>query len=173
MPTASAPPIRIAPSSGCSQPAISRSVVVLPQPEGPSKERNSPLRTRRLTESTAVRAPNRLVTARSSTSQASPLSAEVTPNVHLTKRSLMGTVGQRRHQVHEPVDRAFSQRAGEPRPGLDPGLELHLVAGDRVLVPGQAVAGNARRGPAAPPDLHRPARTPTAPVPAPPPPRRG
>src|SRR5260370_25920140 len=156
MPTASAPPIRIAPSSGCSQPAISRSVVVLPQPEGPSKERNSPLRTRRLTESTAVRAPNRLVTARSSTSQASPLPAEVTPNVHLTKRSLVGTVGQRRHQVHEPVDRAFSQRAGEPRPSLDPGLELHLVAGDRVLVPGQAVAGNARRGHVARPDLQRP-----------------
>ena len=45
VPTASTPPIRISPSSGCSKPAIIRSDVVLPQPDGPSSERNSPLRT--------------------------------------------------------------------------------------------------------------------------------
>ena len=30
---------------GCSKPAISRNVVVLPQPDGPSSEKNSPLAT--------------------------------------------------------------------------------------------------------------------------------
>ena len=41
----SSPSSRIAPSFGCSKPAISRSVVVLPQPDGPSIEKNSPWRT--------------------------------------------------------------------------------------------------------------------------------
>ena len=30
------------PDVGCSKPAISRNIVVLPQPEGPSREKNSP-----------------------------------------------------------------------------------------------------------------------------------
>jgi hypothetical protein len=38
----SAPRKRIAPSVGLSNPAIIRSVVVLPQPDGPSSEKNSP-----------------------------------------------------------------------------------------------------------------------------------
>ena len=39
----SLPSSRIRPSVGCSKPAIIRSVVVLPQPDGPSIEKNSPL----------------------------------------------------------------------------------------------------------------------------------
>jgi hypothetical protein len=38
----SEPSSRIAPSVGVSNPAIIRSVVVFPQPEGPSIEKNSP-----------------------------------------------------------------------------------------------------------------------------------
>ena len=38
----SAPPIRIAPDVGSSSPAIMRSVVVLPQPEGPSSVTSLP-----------------------------------------------------------------------------------------------------------------------------------
>ena len=38
----SAPSSRMAPSVGVSKPAIIRSVVVLPQPDGPSSEKNSP-----------------------------------------------------------------------------------------------------------------------------------
>ena len=68
VPTASTPPIRISPSSGCSKPAIIRSDVVLPQPEGPSSERNSPFRTWKETALTAVSAPKRLVTVRNSMS---------------------------------------------------------------------------------------------------------
>src|SRR5438552_8092889 len=61
--------MRISPSSGCSKPAMSRNDVVLPKPDGPRSDRNSPLRTFRLTASTAVREPKRLVTARNSTSK--------------------------------------------------------------------------------------------------------
>ncbi len=41
-PATSAPSIRISPSLGCSKPATIRSVVVLPQPLGPSRVKNSP-----------------------------------------------------------------------------------------------------------------------------------
>ena len=42
MPVMSLPSTTIRPSSGRSKPATRRSAVVLPQPEGPSSERNSP-----------------------------------------------------------------------------------------------------------------------------------
>src|SRR5438105_2620304 len=44
------------PSSGCSKPAIIRSVVVLPQPDGPSSVSSSPGSTSRLTSLTAANA---------------------------------------------------------------------------------------------------------------------
>ena len=56
----SAPSSMIRPEVGCSKPAISRSVVVLPQPDGPSSEKNSPLSTVRSMLSTATSV-NRLV----------------------------------------------------------------------------------------------------------------
>src|SRR5580765_4302786 len=45
------------PSSGRSKPAISRSVVVLPEPEGPSRVKNSPAGISRSTRSTATTSP--------------------------------------------------------------------------------------------------------------------
>src|ERR687885_667086 len=48
-----APPIEIVPEVGCSSPATHLSVVVLPQPEGPSSTTISPAATRKLTSSTA------------------------------------------------------------------------------------------------------------------------
>ncbi len=50
------------PSVGSSNPASMRSVVVLPQPDGPSSEKNSPSAISRLTWSTATCSPKRLVT---------------------------------------------------------------------------------------------------------------
>ena len=50
----STPSSRIAPESGCSKPAISRSVVVLPQPDGPSIVKNSPPGISRSMPSTAT-----------------------------------------------------------------------------------------------------------------------
>src|SRR5882724_5388381 len=45
------------PSSGRSKPAISRRVVVLPEPEGPSRVKNSPAGISRSTRSTATTSP--------------------------------------------------------------------------------------------------------------------
>src|SRR5215218_10091340 len=53
------PSTSIVPSEGGMKPAIMRSVVVLPQPEGPSRETNSPSRRARSTPSTAATAPKR------------------------------------------------------------------------------------------------------------------
>src|SRR5215208_4989544 len=46
------------PEVGISKPAIMRSVVVFPQPEGPRKETNSPFSTSRLKSCTAYESPN-------------------------------------------------------------------------------------------------------------------
>src|SRR5262245_43238746 len=56
------PAIWISPAVGYSRPAIMRRVVVLPQPEGPSRHTTSPASTLRSTRSTAVRSPNTLDT---------------------------------------------------------------------------------------------------------------
>src|ERR1700754_4475250 len=49
------PPIEISPPVGCSRPATQRKVVVLPQPEGPSRTTISPAGTLKLTPSIAGR----------------------------------------------------------------------------------------------------------------------
>src|SRR6476469_7995323 len=54
----SSPLTRIVPAVGFSKPAIIRSVVVLPQPEGPRNETNSPFSTARLKSITTGVTPN-------------------------------------------------------------------------------------------------------------------
>ena len=49
---------RIRPAVGTSKPAIIRSTVVLPEPDGPSIEKNSPSARSRSMPSTAVTSPN-------------------------------------------------------------------------------------------------------------------
>src|SRR6185503_3643310 len=63
------PPIRISPEVGTSSPAIMRSRVVFPEPDGPRKTRNSPSSVTRSTSFTAPSVPalKTLVTARVST----------------------------------------------------------------------------------------------------------
>src|SRR4051812_42864100 len=56
------------PDVGASKPPIMRSVVVLPQPDGPSRLKNSPLTTSRSMWSTATVSPNALTTSTSLTS---------------------------------------------------------------------------------------------------------
>src|SRR3954453_13676532 len=58
----SSSPSRIRPSVGFSRPATMRSVVVLPQPEGPSRAKNEPAGTVSGRWSTEAKTPNRLVT---------------------------------------------------------------------------------------------------------------
>src|ERR1700719_1766909 len=65
MPVTSVPSSSTFPAVGCSKPAISRKVVVFPQPDGPSSEKNSPLATVRSMVSTATSA-KRLVSPTSS-----------------------------------------------------------------------------------------------------------
>src|SRR5207247_11272386 len=59
--------MRIVPEVGSSSPAIIRSSVVLPQPDGPRRTRNSPSWAARSTPSTARTSPKCLLTARVST----------------------------------------------------------------------------------------------------------
>src|SRR5688572_3139028 len=58
----------MSPEVGSSKPPIIRSVVFLPQPDGPSRLKNSPSRTSRLMWSTATASPKRLTTSTSLTS---------------------------------------------------------------------------------------------------------
>src|SRR5688572_32913272 len=58
-------PKRISPASGRSNPAMSRSVVVLPQPEPPTRATSSPGSISSESSSTAVLPPKRLLTPRS------------------------------------------------------------------------------------------------------------
>src|SRR5438552_1864957 len=60
-------PTLISPSDGSRNPAISRNVVVLPQPEGPSRQTSWPWSIRNETSSTTASDPNRLVRPRKST----------------------------------------------------------------------------------------------------------
>src|SRR6185312_924040 len=65
-----APPMAMVPLLGCSRPATQRSVVVLPQPEGPSRTTISPAATSKLTSSTAGRPIANTLRSRSTRSSA-------------------------------------------------------------------------------------------------------
>src|SRR6185437_1626938 len=82
------PPIEISPPVGCSSPATQRSVVVLPQPEGPSNTTISPAGTLKLTPSIAGR-PIANCLWRSVTSSV----AVMMPPISSTPRSLAIAVG--------------------------------------------------------------------------------
>ena len=60
----SRPACRITPSLWMSSPAMARSKVVLPQPEGPRKQTNSPSAMSSDTSRSAEKSPKRLVTLR-------------------------------------------------------------------------------------------------------------
>ncbi len=60
------PPTWTLPESGISKPAIMRSDVVLPQPDGPSSEKNSPALMSSVTASTAVTLPSNVLVTWSS-----------------------------------------------------------------------------------------------------------
>src|SRR5436190_22545160 len=60
------PATTTSPLETLSSPAMTRRVVVLPQPDGPRRQTTSPAATDRSTSLTAVKEPKRLVTLRSS-----------------------------------------------------------------------------------------------------------
>src|SRR5262245_13520584 len=126
----STPSSRMVPSVGCSNPAISRSVVVFPQPEGPSKEKNSPLSTVRSTWSTAMSV-KRFVSATSSI---------LPPAIAPTYLSLP-------IRPHATRDRGRADR------GLAVRLPARPVAGNpgEAQLPGREAHGQLER----PPGVHR------------------
>src|ERR1700675_1856220 len=69
-------PTLISPSEGSRKPPISRSVVVLPQPDGPSRQTSCPWSIRNETLSTTASDPKRLVRPRKST-DANPITPHI------------------------------------------------------------------------------------------------
>src|SRR3954454_13599866 len=98
----SSPPSVMRPRSGCSNPAIIRSVVVLPEPEGPSSVKNSPAPTFRSTSSTATTSPYSLRHPSTETSAANHALQDVEPALEL------GVLDRERHEDadHVAVDPA-------------------------------------------------------------------
>src|SRR5689334_16179912 len=101
----SRPPSSTRPVSGCSKPAIIRSVVVFPEPDGPSSVKNSPAPTFRSTSSTATTSPYVFRHPSTTTSAAKKLFQDVEPALELL------VADRERHEDpdHVPVDPAGEQ----------------------------------------------------------------
>src|SRR6266496_5715140 len=95
--------MRIAPASGCSKPASTRSRVVLPQPEGPSRVRNSPERTSSVTSRRAWTSPYDFETSWTDTAP----------------RRVPCLLHQLLQRVLELLQHLVHQRAGDGEGGLD------------------------------------------------------
>ena len=85
----SRPASSMSPSSGSSNPAIIRSIVVFPDPDGPSSEKNSPSRTSRSTWSTAATSPKRFTRPVPRTAIAAAASAEALPGSSTVAKRLL------------------------------------------------------------------------------------
>src|SRR6476659_4579991 len=106
------------PSVGSSKPAIIRRHVVLPDPDGPSIEKNSPSRTSRSTPSTATTSPKRLVTPSSRTampSGAAAVGASGTGAASANESPRLGRVMVAQSDGGSPgPQHAGAQRASQP-----------------------------------------------------------
>src|SRR4030095_15166082 len=71
----SSPASTICPASGSTSPATMRSTVLLPQPDGPRRDRNSPGTASSETSATATTAPNDLRSPETRSAGAAPLTA--------------------------------------------------------------------------------------------------
>src|SRR6516164_6168678 len=126
----STPSSRIWPWVGCSKPAIMRSVVVLPQPEEPSSEKNSPAGMWRLIPSTAFTAPKRLTRLTSWTSP--PLKRPTPPprssdveRPHIAHHLPRGTTaGGPLAASHEAVDQIGEAEGGDSEIDHDRGQRV-------------------------------------------------
>src|ERR1043166_5567827 len=94
-------PTRISPPSGWRNPASSLSVVVLPQPEGPSSETNSPSPISRSRPSTAAASPNFFVSFfRATVAKLSSAAGEEVP----AGEPLHGKNNQERHRKEQDAE---------------------------------------------------------------------
>src|SRR5678815_3878687 len=101
----SRPSSQMLPPLGTSNPATSRSSVVLPHPDGPSRQKNSPASMSRLTSSTAVKSPKRRVMLRISssairTSIAKKCAILTNERRHAPKNKIPGSVKSRGLREH-------------------------------------------------------------------------
>src|SRR4051794_36050569 len=104
----SSPPSRTVPVSGCSKPAMMRSVVVLPDPEGPSSVKNSPWPIVRSTVATATTSAYVLRMPASATSAGKGRLEDVEPAVELVVRD------RRRRQQPDDVAGDAAREQDEP-----------------------------------------------------------
>src|ERR1041385_8286992 len=95
-------PTRISPPSGWRNPASSRSVVVLPQPDGPSSETNSPSPISRSRRSTAAASPKCFVSPFSETvaNLASAPGEELPPGKPLHRQNNDERNGEQQNAKH-------------------------------------------------------------------------
>src|SRR5438128_4447536 len=107
----SAPPMRISPALGCSRPATQRSVVVLPQPEGPSSATISPAATENVTSSTAA-APAAKIFIRRSTRSSEDMKNLVESRLRRSARAFIHSYQLAPH--HLPL-----KGGGRPRSGRE------------------------------------------------------
>src|SRR5687767_4741355 len=140
----SSPSMMISPRSGSRKPAIRFSRVVLPQPEGPSRVRNSPLRTLSDTSLTAGVPSNDLTRPSTETLKVSPiatpsggLSGNPAPFGHVADAVLRRHASAKRPGRGRPPQHVIACGqfpalwCGEPQP-VDQALLLRLVeVGDR------------------------------------------
>src|SRR6185369_9726562 len=133
IPRMSLPPMRTWPSEGSRKPEMVRRIVVLPQPEGPRKLKNSPFSIFSVADLTAAKSPKRMVTPSSSTS------------------ALMALPDQFLCLDDRPNARIPAEGPGcgcmEPRQRRSGGLELF-----GEFVAGGAIPGGLRRTPPQPRD---------------------
>src|SRR3954468_2316121 len=123
------PPIWMLPPEGVSRPAMARNVVVLPQPEGPSRVTCSPRATLKLTPSTAAASPYRTTRSRTSMRPAPALSLDKS-SAALTQapsRQFSGIAasGAEQHDQRDQHGGALDQRQGRRQfgRGTDPGAD--------------------------------------------------
>src|SRR5690606_17910229 len=126
----SSPPMRILPAVGVSSPAIMRSEVVLPQPEGPSRHTNSPSPISKLTSPTAVKSPKRLVTFSNST-DAMRLSLDAAEEAEAELPANAGTTRRGGQRIHERIGRQErdARGAGFRIERQERGRGRHVLAG--------------------------------------------
>src|SRR4029077_12579880 len=121
------PPTRMVPRSGSMKPATRRNVVVLPHPDGPSRQHNEPCATVSVRSSTAAAVPKNLVSASSSTPAMNPVPlTRLGEAVHYISRETRETPLSRGWR--RTIDTGCGRRGGAFASGgavvLEPGQHL-------------------------------------------------
>src|SRR5262245_27669907 len=137
------PPIEIVPALICSRPATTRSAVDLPQPDGPTRIRNSPSGTSRVSPSSATTGPGYTLVAPSNVTLATRLALQP------LRRDAADEVPLRQQEQHDQRDHRHDVGRRDQVPlrvvrtleGREPELEREgtLVRQDRDQRPQEVV----------------------------------